>query len=334
MSTSQTIKFQKVNKPREISRKDTTRSFVVTVLMGGPSSERQISLKSGKAVAAALEQMGHDVVCADIGPDNFDALERENLDVVFPALHGSFGEDGTIQAVMDQRKILYCGSGPQASRLAMDKMDSKWRFLQAGLPTPEGGLIDSNTPAKIRARLLDRLGTPLVIKPIAQGSSLDVVVAANAKQRDQAIDQLIQKYGRCMAELFLPGREFTVAILDEQALPVVEIIAPDGFFDFQSKYQSADTQYLLDIDLPSELCQNMQQLALQAHQVLGCRDFSRVDVRLDAQARPIILELNTIPGLTSRSLLPMAAAKAGIEFPQLCDKLVRLAHQHPDSPVS
>ena len=302
--------------------------------MGGPSSERQISLKSGKAVAAALQQMGHDVVCADIGPENFTALERENLDVVFPALHGSFGEDGTIQAVMDQRKVRYCGSGPHASRLAMDKMDSKWRFLQAGIRTPQGGLIDPNTPAKLRSRLLDRLGTPSVIKPINQGSSLDVVVAADAKERDQAIEKLIQKYGRCMAERFMPGREFTVAILAEQALPIVEIVTPDGFFDFQSKYESAHTQYLLDIDLPTELCRDMQQLALQAHRVLGCRDFSRVDIRLDHQARPTILEVNTIPGLTSRSLLPMAGAKAGIEFPQLCDKLVRMAYQHPDSLVS
>ncbi len=334
MSTTQTVKSQQSDQPRSTSLKHTAGSLTVTVLMGGPSSERQISLKSGKAVAAALGQMGHDVVCADIGPENFTALERENLDVVFPALHGSFGEDGTIQAVMDQRKVRYCGSGPHASRLAMDKMDSKWRFLQAGIPTPQGGLIDPNTPAKLRARLLERLGTPLVIKPINQGSSLDVVVAADAKQRDQAIEQLIQKYGRCMAERFLPGREFTVAILAEQALPVVEIVTPDGFFDFQSKYESSDTGYLLDIDLPSQLCRDMQQLALQAHRVLGCRDFSRVDIRLDAQARPTILEVNTIPGLTSRSLLPMAGAKAGIEFPQLCDKLVRMAYQHPDSSVS
>jgi D-alanine-D-alanine ligase len=215
----------------------------------------------------------------------------------------------------------------------MDKMDSKWRFLQAGIPTPEGGLINPHTPAQARERLLDRLGTPLVLKPIDQGSTLDVVVAADAKQRDQAIDHLLQKYGRCMAERFLPGREFTVAVLADRPLPVVEIVTPGGFFDFQSKYESSDTRYLLDIDLPIRTYKQMQWLGLQAHRVLGCRDFSRVDIRLDAQARPAILEVNTIPGLTSRSLVPMAAAKARIEFPQLCDRLVRMAYQRsPNAP--
>ncbi len=329
MSTTQTIKPQQADQPQSTSPRDTASSLAVTVLMGGPSSERQISLKSGKAVAAALQQMGHDVVCADIGPDNLAALQRENLDVVFPALHGQFGEDGTVQAIMERRALRYCGSGSVASRLAMHKMDSKWRFLQAGIPTPEGGLIDPHTPVQLRKRLLDRLGTPLVLKPIDQGSTLDVVVAADAKQRDQAIDQLLQKYGRCLAERFLPGREFTVAVLADRPLPVVEIVTPSGFFDFQSKYESSDTRYLLDIDLPIRTYKQMQWLGLQAHRVLGCRDFSRVDIRLDRQNCPAILEVNTIPGLTSRSLVPMAAAKARIEFPQLCDRLVRMAYQRP-----
>ena len=327
MSATQTIRLEDVQQGEPTSAKQTARSLAVTVLMGGPSSERQISLKSGKAVADALEQMGHDVVRADIGPSDLSALEREKLDVVFPALHGQFGEDGKVQAIMEQRALRYCGSGPSASRLAMDKMDSKWRFLQAGLPAADGGLIDRSTKPAARERLLDRLGVPVVVKAIDQGSTLDVVVAGDKKVREGAIERLIEKYGRCMAERFMPGREFTVGVLGEQALPVIEIVTPSGIFDFESKYESGQTQYLLDIDLPAKTYKQMQWIGLQAHRVLGCRDFSRVDIRLDAQGKPFVLEINTIPGLTSRSLLPMAAAKAGIEFGQLCDRLVRMAYE-------
>ncbi len=334
MSTTPTIKPQHAEQPHLTSTRHTANSLAVTVLMGGPSSERQISLKSGKAVAAALELLGHDVIRADIAPDNLAALKRQDLDVVFPALHGQFGEDGAVQAIMERRNLRYCGSGPEARQLAMDKMQSKQRFLQAGIPTPQGGLIDHHTPAKLRTHLLEKLGTPLVVKPIDQGSTLDVVIAADPKQRDQAIDRLLQKYGRCLAERFIPGREFTVAVLADKPLPVVEIVTPTGLFDFDSKYESSATKYLLDIDLPAEIYKQMQWLGLQAHRILGCRDFSRVDMRLDPQNRPAILEVNTIPGLTSRSLLPMAAAKAGIDFPQLCDRLVRIAYQRsPNAPT-
>lgn len=326
MSVTETITPQHTGQSESAVIKSTAESLAVTVLMGGPSSEREISLKSGKAVAEALEQMGHDVVQADIGPNDLAALDREKLDVVFPALHGQFGEDGAVQKIMEQRGIRYCGSGPEASRLAMDKMESKWRFLQAGIPVADGGVIDRQGSKELHKRLLDRLGLPVVVKPVDQGSSLDVVVAINSKGRDEAIDHLIEKYGRCLLECFVPGREITVGILGQRALPIVEIVTPGGFFDFANKYESATTEYRLDIDIPSDIYSRVQRVALQGHLVLGCRDFSRVDMRLDPQNEPVVLEVNTIPGLTSRSLLPMAAQKAGIDFGQLCDQLVRMAY--------
>ena len=173
------------------SSKGTAETLAVTVLMGGPSSEREISIKSGKAVAEALEHMGHDVVRADIGPSDLAALDRKKLDVVFPALHGTFGEDGAVQQIMEQRGIKYCGSGPAASRLAMDKMESKWRFQQAGLPTADAGIIDASDEKELHERLLDRLGLPIVVKPVDQGSSLDVVVTDSDKVRDEAIERLV-----------------------------------------------------------------------------------------------------------------------------------------------
>jgi len=307
--------------------KGAAESLAVTVLMGGPSSEREISLKSGKAVAEALEHMGHNVVRADVGPDDLAALEREKLDVVFPALHGTFGEDGAVQEIMEQRGMKYCGSGPSASRGAMDKMESKWRFLQAGIPVADGGIIDRSDKKALHNRLLDRLGLPVVVKPVDQGSSLDVIVAADEKSREAAIEKLVEKYSRCMLERFVAGREITVGILEQKALPIIDIVTPGGFFDFANKYESATTQYRLDIDLPKEVYSRVQQTALQAHCVLGCRDFSRVDMRLSPKNDPVVLEVNTIPGLTSRSLLPMAAQKAGISFEQLCDQLIRMAYR-------
>ena len=325
MSVTETITPQQTEQVELARPKGTAESLAVTVLMGGPSSERQISLKSGKAVAEALEQMGHDVVRADIKPNDLSALDRERLDVVFPALHGQFGEDGTVQRIMEQRGIRYCGSGPEASRLAMDKMESKWRFLQAGIPVADGGLVDRLGSKELQKRLLDRLGLPTVVKPVDQGSSLDVVVARERQTRQEAVDRLIEKYGRCLLERFIPGREITVGILGQRALPVVEIVTPGGFFDFTNKYESATTEYRLDLDLPEELCSRVQGIALQAHQLLDCRDFSRVDMRLDPQGKPVVLEVNTIPGFTSRSLLPMAGQKLGIGFGQLCDQLIRIA---------
>lgn len=327
MSITEATTPQQIDESELRVTKSTAQSLAVTVLMGGPSSERQISMKSGKAVAEALEEMGHDVVRADIGANDLSALDRESLDVVFPALHGQFGEDGTVQRIMEQRGVRYCGSGPEASRLAMDKMESKWRFLQAGIPVADGGLVDRRGSKELQKRLLDRLGLPVVVKPVDQGSSLDVVVAQDQKARGKAVDSLIEKYGRCLLERFIVGREITVGILGQVSLPILEIVAPGGFFDFTNKYESAATEYQLDIDLPSEVYSRVQRIALQAHQLLDCRDFSRVDMRLDRSMRPVVLEVNTIPGFTDRSLFPMAARKAGIGFGQLCDQLIRMAYR-------
>jgi D-alanine-D-alanine ligase len=272
----------------------------ITVLMGGPSGERAVSLESGRCVAEALESRGHRVHRADIAPENLAALARE-VDAVFIALHGQFGEDGQVQQILERRGLRYVGSGPDAAALAMNKAVANreaiagWRF-------------------------------PVVAKPTSEGSSLNChIVRAEAGLRD-AVGALLGRYGECMIEEFVPGLELTVGILGDAALPAIEIRTRREFYDYQAKYHDDDTQYRFDIDLPAAMLQQITEQSLAAHRVLGCRDFSRVDWRVDPIAmRAFILEVNVIPGMTSHSLVPKAAARAGISMPELCERLVEMA---------
>jgi len=300
------------------------RRLSIMVLMGGPSAERSVSLASGEAVAAALESRGHRVRRADVRPDDLSALEHAGVDVFFVALHGPFGEDGQLQEILEQRGLRYTGSGSRASRLGIDKIEARRRFAQAGIPTPPFAVAEAGRCDNI---VLD-FPLPVVVKPVDQGSSVGCSIVRQASDLDSAVAHVVETYGRCLMEPYICGPELTVGILAGEALPVCQIRSATAFYDYEAKYQDDRTEYLFDIDLPDELLQRVQQLSVTAFETLGCRDMSRVDWMIDAATyQPYCLEVNTIPGFTSHSLLPKAAARAGICFADLCERIVRLATQ-------
>jgi D-alanine-D-alanine ligase len=302
----------------------TDRRLAVTVLCGGPGGEREVSLRSGRAVAAALRTAGHDVVEADISPDDLSALDRRGLDAVFVALHGTFGEDGRVQQILEDRGFAYTGSGPEACRLAMDKQAAKEVFAAHGLPVPAGRVVSTLNDATA-GDLIDQLGLPLVAKPLGGGSSLNVTIARSRGELSAGIAAILESGDAALVEEFIPGRELTVGILEDQALPIIELRTSRAFYDFAAKYQGNHTEYVFEHGLPPATARLVQDLARRAHRALGCRDMSRVDVRLDPDLRPYLLELNAIPGCTEKSLLPKAARRAGIDFPRLTDRLVAAA---------
>ncbi len=304
----------------------TERACDVTVLMGGPSAEREVSLVSGTAIAEGLQRAGHRVTRADISPADVSALDREDLEVVFIALHGLFGESGEVQKLCEARGLPYTGSGRRASELAMDKAAAKQLFKRAGLATPDWMIVEEFHPPEMVAEWLEQLPPPVVVKPVDGGSSVDVTIALNPAARDAAMEDVLDRYSRVMVERFVQGRELTVGILGARALPLLEIVPTRGFYDYTAKYaDDAGTEYRFDHGLNAETVRRIQEEALAAHNVIGCRDMSRVDFLLDAQGVSHVLEVNTIPGFTGHSLLPMAAREAGIEFEQLVDALVAMA---------
>ena len=304
----------------------TARALDITVLMGGPSSEREISLLSGSAIADGLESAGHRVTRADISPQNTGALDREGVDVVFIALHGDFGESGEVQMLCERRGLRYTGSDERASRLGMDKAAAKQILKRGGLTTPDWMIVEEFHSADQVARWLEELPPPVVLKPVDGGSSVDITIATDIPQRDEALEYLVDKYGRAMIERYLPGREFTVGIIGDSALPVMEIV-PDGeFYDYRAKYDDdASTEYVFTHGLDEQIVRRMAEDAVNAHRILGCRDVSRVDFILDQDNTPNVLEINTIPGFTSHSLVPKAAEAAGISFEKLVDAIAAMA---------
>lgn len=298
----------------------------ILVLAGGPSAEREVSLMSGRNVADALAVMGHRVTLADVGPQDLSALQIPGVDVVFPVLHGTWGEDGQLQAILDKRGLSYPGSGPAASALAMDKAAAKTQFRAAGLPTPDWHVFGNAESLGLAAGLPGGLGLPLVVKPIDSGSSVDLTIARDASALDLAVKQVLARHGKCMVEQFVAGRELTVGVLDGRALPPIEIVVHGHeFYDYNAKYFDDNTEYVVEPKLPSSVRAELCRLALSAHRALGCRDFSRADFMLPPGGGLMLLEVNTIPGFTSHSLLPKAAAAAGLDFPRLCQRLVELA---------
>ncbi len=298
-----------------------TKLLDITVLAGGPGAEREVSLESGRAVAEALRRIGHQVVLSDVGPTNLSALKRP-ADLVFIALHGEFGEDGAIQAELDQRGICYCGSGAAASHLAMDKAAAKARLEQYGLPTPRYEVLDRK--GLIGAE--DRFSVPAVVKPVASGSSVDTSIVRTKSDLGSAAAKVVAAYGRALIERYVQGPELTVGIVGDDVLPVCEIRTKRAFYDYQAKYVDDDTEYLFDLELPNPLLKRVQALSKEAHRALGCEVFSRVDWMVDADdLQPYLLEVNTIPGFTAHSLLPKAAARLGWCFDELCQRIVELS---------
>lgn len=303
----------------------------IAVLMGGSSAEREVSLRSGTAVANALAAAGARVVPVDIRDSAFTM--PTNVDVAFIALHGAFGEDGTLQRMLDNGGITYTGSGPEASARAFDKVAAKKAFLIAGIPTPKYEVFDR---AHTDLKRLAQLGFPLVVKPSRQGSSVGISIVQGEGDLQEACRIAWHYDDHLLAEQFIPGRELTVGILDGHALPVIEIRPKHDFFTYEAKYTKGQTEYLVPAPLDKAIESQVKSLALRTHDCLGCRDFSRVDLMLSETGEPMVLEVNTVPGFTETSLVPKAAHAAGIEFPDLCARLVQLAmarrsqHRVPD----
>lgn len=298
----------------------------VAVLYGGRSAERDVSLMSGQAVYDALIKQGVNAYLFDTGKHSLSELVEKAFDAAFIALHGRYGEDGTLQGALELLGIPYTGSGPMASSLAMDKIMTKRVWLQAGLPTP---LYREVKHADELIEIDQALGLPLIMKPPHEGSTLGLAKVTHRDQLRAAYDTVRQFDDMVLAEQFIQGREFTVAIIEKPlqakshalkpyALPVIEIIAPQGNYDYQHKYFSDDTQYICPADITPELSARMQHLAQEAFVALRCEGWGRADFMLDAQGQPWLLEMNTSPGMTGHSLVPMAAKQAGMGFEQLC----------------
>lgn len=316
----------------------------IGVLMGGVSTEREISLKSGKAVYEALRRAGLEAVPIDITggrSENIRLLRSFNLDCAFIALHGKFGEDGQIQEILEAINVAYTGSGVAASRLAMDKIASREIFLAQGLAVPRSLIVEKgNSPratheqiAGVRAFAAET-GFPLVVKPSSHGSSIGLSLVEVADEIERALNLALACDARIVVDVFIKGRELTVGILDEQALPVIEIIPEKDIFDYDAKYKAGMTQYVVPAKLDPCVARAVQRDALSAHKALGCAGCSRVDIILAGGGAPYILEINTIPGMTGTSLLPKAASAVGIEFTQLCVRLLESAHEKTGERVS
>jgi len=302
----------------------------VGVLMGGPSSEREISLKSGKAVLSALKESGVDALGIDITNDNIRdnirLINSYNLNCAFIALHGRFGEDGAIQDILEQLNLVYTGSGVIASRLAMDKIGSLNVFRGGNLYVPRSQFLESTSYNKNR-NFKNTLGFPLVVKPANHGSSIGLSIIELEQEIPAAIQLAFKFDQRIIIEEYISGRELTVGVLDEKALAVIEIVPKHKFFDFEAKYQAGLTDYIIPAHLSLEIAENVQQAALKAHKLLGCFGCSRTDIILNHDNLPYVLEINTIPGMTATSLLPKAAKILGIDFNHLCLKLLELAYE-------
>ncbi|HEX4055526.1 MAG TPA: D-alanine--D-alanine ligase [Tepidisphaeraceae bacterium] len=294
----------------------------VTVLFGGPSAERDISLLSGRAVIDGLRSVGHDVFASDISPSDLSALDHP-ADVIFPVLHGSFGESGELQEILEDRGFPFVGSSAKASRLGMNKVQTKKVWEQAGLPTPPYRVIR-------RGETIGPMPGSCVVKAIDSGSSIDVYVckapAEMSAQAAGAIEQVLSRHEAALVEKFIDGVELTVGLLEERPLVPIRIVPNREFFDYQAKYEADDTEHRLDTGLPAAVVEQCRQLAAKANAVVGARDLARIDIMLDAAHQPYLLEINTLPGFTPKSLLPEAAKHAGIEFGPLVDRLVRRAH--------
>jgi len=303
----------------------------VAVLMGGRSAEREVSLMSGSGVLQALLASGVDAHAFDPAERDLSELKREGFDRCFIALHGRYGEDGTVQGALELLGIPYTGSGVMASSIAMDKTMTKRVWLAESLPTPRYVLVRREQLAQVVADdLVAQLGLPMIVKPAREGSSIGVTKVTQLQQIAQALAEAAQCDADVLCEQCIVGDEVTCPVLGQgdaaHALPVIRIVAPEGNYDYQNKYFTDDTQYLVPCGLPAGEEQAIQALVVKAYQVLGCRGWGRIDVMIDAVTRaPYLLEINTSPGMTGHSLVPMSARAAGISYEALCCQLLAAA---------
>lgn len=294
------------------------RKLKITVMLGGPSAEREVSLRSGTAVAAALRSLGHEV--RELDPGNEAWTLPGTPDVVFLALHGTYGEDGTVQRRLDELGVVYTGCDAEASRIAFDKVLTKQRCVEAGIPTPEFLVVDS-----VQAPWPGGWRPPLVVKPVRQGSSVGLQFVETTGAWQNALVEAMKFDSEVLVEEKIAGRECTVGILADKALPVVEVRPKVGRYDYRNKYTAGRTEYFCPAPFDGATTRRMQEAALGAFRAVGGRDYARVDVMVRANGDPVVLEINTLPGMTETSLLPKAAAAAGMNYAQLCQRMVDLA---------
>lgn len=293
----------------------------VAVLLGGRSAEREVSLKSGAAVLEALLRSGVDAHPFD--PASRDLAELSAFDRVFIALHGRYGEDGTIQGALELLGIPYTGSGVLASALAMDKWRTKLLWQAAGIPTPRSVLLTADTDF---AAVVDELELPLMVKPACEGSSIGMSKVTRAEELAPAFERAARHDTVVIAEAFITGAEYTAAILGEEVLPLIRLETPRTFYDYEAKYIANDTRYICPCGLPPERERALAELALEAFRILGCEGWGRADFMVDGEGRPYFLEMNTAPGMTDHSLVPMAARQAGLSFEALVLRILEQAH--------
>jgi len=293
----------------------------IAVLMGGPGSERDVSLATGRGVSKALRSLGAEVVEVDVHDENF-ALPKD-VDLAFITIHGTFGEDGQVQEILEKRGVAYTGDGVEASRAAFDKILSKEKFREHGVVTPEWEVIEVGQRPTI--------SVPLVVKPARQGSTVGVVIVKDASELDSAMTEAAKYDRKLLIEKFVSGRELTIGVLGDQALPILEIIPKGGFYDFNNKYPFLNPQagggaeHVCPAEIDPNKTKQVQKQALHAFRALGLVVYGRVDVLLPDSGNPSVLEVNTIPGMTEASLLPEAAAAAGINYVDLCARIIALS---------
>lgn len=299
----------------------------VGVLFGGRSAEHDISIMSGSGVLAALKSKGVDAHAFDPAERSIAELAAEKFDRVFIALHGRYGEDGSMQGVLEQLNIPYTGSGVMASAIAMDKIFTKRIWQTHGISTPGYAVLNAQSDLAV---ISQNLGLPLIMKPPHEGSTIGITKVNTAAEMQQAYTLAAQFDEVVLAEEFIEGREFTVAVLGRgelaYALPIIEIVAPDGNYDYQNKYFTDDTQYLCPAPLDAVLTTAIQQMAVEAYRALDCEGWARIDVLVrNSDQRPFLLEINTSPGMTGHSLVPMAAKATGMSYEDLCVEILKTA---------
>ena len=290
----------------------------ITVMLGGPSAEREVSLRSGAAVAKALRSLGHTI--HELDPRNDAWALPAGTDVVFLALHGTYGEDGTVQRRLDELGALYTGCDAEASRIAFDKVLTKQRCLEAGVPTARHLVVNAGKTPWPRD-----WAPPLVVKPVRQGSSVGLQFVERVSDWKSSLREAFRHDSQLLVEEKIIGRETTVGILDGKTLPVVEICPKAGVYDYRNKYTVGATEYFCPADFSAATTKRIQDAALGAFAAVGGRDYARVDVMVRTDGSPVVLEVNTLPGMTETSLLPRAAAAAGINYAELCQRMIELA---------
>jgi D-alanine-D-alanine ligase len=293
----------------------------ITVMLGGPSAEREVSLRSGAGVAKALRSLGHTV--AEVDPKDGTFSLPKKTDVVFLALHGTYGEDGVVQQQLEKLGVPYTGCDSEASRVAFDKVLTKQRCIDAGIPTARFVVVESD-------KMPWPMGwqPPVVVKPVRQGSSVGVQFVERVADWSDALREAFRYDTQLLAEEKIVGRETTVGILADKALPVVEVRPKSGSYDYRNKYTAGNTDYFCPAEFDPATTNAIQEAAVGAFRVIGGRDYARVDVMVRPNGEPIVLEVNTLPGMTETSLLPKAAAAAGMNYAELCQRMIDLALQH------